>query len=61
MAENLNPVLGNMAKDPKATEDFSKETEEVITRAGTMVKAGRLEEAIEDILVLEKKTRGAAD
>jgi len=61
MADNINPVLGNMAKDPKATEDFSKETEEVIARADTMVKAGRLEEALEDILVLEKKTRGASD
>jgi len=61
MAENINPVLGNLAKDPKATEDFSKETEEVIARADTMVKAGRLEEAVEDILVLEKKTRTACD
>jgi len=61
MADNINPVLGNMAKDPKATEDFTKETEEVIARAGTMVKAGRLEEAVEDILVLEKKTRMASD
>jgi len=61
MAENINPVLGNLAKDPKATEDFSKETEEVIARADTMVKAGRIEEAIEDILVLEKKTRMACD
>jgi len=60
MAE-LNPVLGNLAKDPKATEDFSKETEEVIARAETMLKAGRLDEAIEDILVLEKKTRTASD
>jgi len=61
MAEELNPVLGNLAKDPKATEDYSKETEEVIARADTMVKAGRLEEAIEDILTLEKKTRTACD
>ena len=61
MAENINPVLGNMAKDPKATEDYSKETEELIARAETMVKAGRLEEATDEILLLEKKTRIAAD
>mmetsp|Transcript_11908 Transcript_11908/g.27778 ORF Transcript_11908/g.27778 Transcript_11908/m.27778 type:complete len:459 (-) Transcript_11908:58-1434(-) len=61
MAENLNPVLGNMAKDPKATEDYSKETEEMIAKAGTMAKAGRLEEATDEILILEKKTRTAAD
>jgi len=61
MAENLNPVLGNLAKDPKATEDYSKETEDVIAKGDTMLKAGRLEEAIEDILTLEKKTRTACD
>lgn len=61
MAENINPVLGNLAKDPKATEDYTKETEEVISRSETMAKAGRLDEAVEDILTLEKKTRGASD
>jgi len=61
MTENINPVLGNLAKDPKAVEDYSKETEEVIARADTMVKAGRLEEAVEDILTLEKKTRQGYD
>mmetsp|Transcript_27487 Transcript_27487/g.63558 ORF Transcript_27487/g.63558 Transcript_27487/m.63558 type:complete len:457 (-) Transcript_27487:81-1451(-) len=61
MAENLNPVLGNMAKDPKATEDFTKETEEIMAKAETMAKAGRLEEATDEILLLEKKTRMSAD
>lgn len=61
MADNINPVLGNLSKDPKATEDYAKETEEVLARAGTMSKAGRLEEAIEDILTLEKKTRLSSD
>eukprot|EP00747_Dinoflagellata_sp_TGD_P161740 gnl/TRDRNA2_/TRDRNA2_178557_c0_seq1.p1 gnl/TRDRNA2_/TRDRNA2_178557_c0~~gnl/TRDRNA2_/TRDRNA2_178557_c0_seq1.p1 ORF type:complete len:464 (+),score=166.53 gnl/TRDRNA2_/TRDRNA2_178557_c0_seq1:87-1478(+) len=57
----LNPVLGNLAKDPKATEDFSKETEEIIGRAETMAKAGRIDEAVEEVLVLEKKTRTSSD
>lgn len=61
MADNINPVLGNLAKDPKAVEDFGKETEEVLARSETMVKAGRLEEAVEDILALEKKTRQGYD
>jgi 26S proteasome regulatory subunit N5 len=61
MAEDLNPVLGNMAKDPKATEDFSKETEEVIARVDTMAQAGRVEEAVEEMLALEKKTRMSSD
>mmetsp|Transcript_76716 Transcript_76716/g.197600 ORF Transcript_76716/g.197600 Transcript_76716/m.197600 type:complete len:459 (-) Transcript_76716:220-1596(-) len=61
MAENLNPVLGNLAKDPKATEDYGKETEELIARVDTMKAAGRVEEAVEEMLVLEKKTRTASD
>lgn len=61
MAEELNPVLGSLAKDPKATEDYSKETEELIARVDTMASAGRLEEAVEELLALEKKTRTASD
>jgi len=61
MAENLNPVLGSLANDPKATEDYSKEAEELLARAETMRQAGRLEEAVEELLVLEKKCRMASD
>jgi len=61
MAENINPVLGNLAKDPKATEDYGKETDEVIARADTMAKAKRVDEAVEELLALEKKTRLASD
>jgi len=61
MAENLNPVLGNLAKDPKATEDYSKDAEDLIGRADTMAKAGRLDEAIEELFALEKKCRMACD
>eukprot|EP00928_Gymnodinium_smaydae_P027456 TRINITY_DN21233_c0_g5_i1.p1 TRINITY_DN21233_c0_g5~~TRINITY_DN21233_c0_g5_i1.p1 ORF type:complete len:459 (+),score=126.34 TRINITY_DN21233_c0_g5_i1:63-1439(+) len=61
MADTLNPVLGNLAKDPKATEDYSKDAEELIARSDTMVKAGRLDEAVEELNALEKKTRTAAD
>eukprot|EP00446_Apocalathium_sp_SHHI-4_P071468 CAMPEP_0177564712 /NCGR_PEP_ID=MMETSP0369-20130122/73759_1 /TAXON_ID=447022 ORGANISM="Scrippsiella hangoei-like, Strain SHHI-4" /NCGR_SAMPLE_ID=MMETSP0369 /ASSEMBLY_ACC=CAM_ASM_000364 /LENGTH=403 /DNA_ID=CAMNT_0019052013 /DNA_START=1 /DNA_END=1209 /DNA_ORIENTATION=- len=61
MAQELNPVLGNMANDPKATEDFSKDAEEVIERVDTMKQAGRVEEAVEEMLALEKKCRQACD
>jgi len=61
MADNINPVLGNLAKDPKATEDFSKDVEEIMSRSDTMTKAGRLEEAVEEILALEKKCRMSCD
>jgi len=61
MADTLNPLLGSLAKDPKATEDFTKEAEELIARVDTMASAGRLEEAVEHLLNLEKKTRQASD
>jgi len=61
MAEDLNPVLGSLAHDPKATEDYSKDTEEVIARAETMRAAGRVDEAVEELLALEKKCRIASD
>lgn len=60
-SEVLNPALGNLAKDPKATEDYTKETEEIIARAGTMAKAGRVDEAVDEILLLEKKARVGSD
>lgn len=60
-ADTLNPVLGNMAKDPKATEDYSKEADEVITRSETMAKAGRVDEAVEELLAVEKKARLVSD
>lgn len=56
-ADTLNPLLGSLAKDPKATEDFSKEVEELLSRVDTMATAGRVEEAVEQLLSLEKKTR----
>jgi 26S proteasome regulatory subunit N5 len=60
-ADVLNTGLGSLAKDPKATEDFSKEAEEVLAKATTQHKAGRTEEAVEEILAVEKKARQACD
>jgi len=61
MAVNLNPELGSLVNDPKATEDFTKETDELVARAGTMQQAGRIDEAVEEMLVLEKKCRMSSD
>lgn len=58
---DINPVLGNLAKDPKATEDCSKDVEELLARVDATAQAGRLEEAVEELLTLEKKCRLAAD
>lgn len=58
---DLNPVLGSLAKDPKATEDFSKDAEEAASRADALKQAGRLDDAVEELLALEKKCRQASD
>ncbi len=49
--------LESLIKDPKATEDFSAVAEDLIPKAKKMVQAGRIDEAIEELLALEKKAR----
>lgn len=53
--------LDPLVKDPKAVEDFSEAANELIPKAQTLAKAGRLEEAVEELLALEKKARFAFD
>ena len=51
-----------MTKDAKMQEDFSKDTESLLTEIAPMMKdAGRREEALERILALEKKARMGFD
>mmetsp|Transcript_31002 Transcript_31002/g.68078 ORF Transcript_31002/g.68078 Transcript_31002/m.68078 type:complete len:463 (-) Transcript_31002:173-1561(-) len=57
----INEGLDSLVKDPKAVEDYSKETEEMLAKADSLVKSGRHEEAVEELLVLEKKARMACD
>lgn len=62
--ESAATLLGDMeslTKDPQATEDFSKQTDDLIARAQTLIKAGRLEEATDELLFLEKKSRQSCD
>jgi 26S proteasome regulatory subunit N5 len=53
--------LDPLVKDPKATEDFSQAANEVIPKAQTLARAGRLREAVDELLALEKKARFAFD
>lgn len=54
---NLDPLV----KDPKATEDYSQSANELIPKAQSLARAGRLDEAVEELLALEKKARFAFD
>jgi 26S proteasome regulatory subunit N5 len=53
--------LDPLVKDPKATEDFSDIANEVIPKAQTLARAGRMAEAVDELLALEKKARFAFD
>lgn len=55
--EHLDPLV----KDPKATEDYSATANELIPKAESLARAGRLAEAVEELLALEKKARFAFD
>ena len=55
--DHLDPLV----KDPKAVEDFSELANEVIPKAESLARAGRMGEAIESLLAVEKKARFAFD
>ena len=58
----LNEGLESLTKDAKMQEDFSKDTESLLSEIAPMMKdAGRREEALERILALEKKARMGFD
>ncbi|KAF4692305.1 26S proteasome non-ATPase regulatory subunit 12 [Perkinsus olseni] len=64
----VNRGLDSLVKDPRATQDFSAEADTVISNSRDMAKArfvfasaGRLDEALEALAVLEKKARQASD
>eukprot|EP00919_Chromeraceae_sp_WS-2016_P035464 GHVR01084099.1.p1 GENE.GHVR01084099.1~~GHVR01084099.1.p1 ORF type:complete len:459 (+),score=102.42 GHVR01084099.1:83-1459(+) len=63
MAEQISLLQETdpLTKDPKAQEDYSKETSDVIAVANELDKGGRIEEAVEAVLAVEKKARQASD
>jgi len=60
-AQVINAGLDPLAQDPKSTTDYSKEVTELLEKVDNWVKSNRITEAVEEILVLEKKCRMASD
>ncbi|KAI9029370.1 PCI domain-containing protein [Hyaloraphidium curvatum] len=50
-----------MTDAPKQEKDFTKEVDEELPKAVALAQAGRLHDALESLLVLEKQTRTSAD
>lgn len=57
----LNQGLDPLAQDPHATADYTKDVSELLTKVDTLEKANRVQEAVEEIMALEKKCRMASD
>ncbi|KAF4667934.1 26S proteasome non-ATPase regulatory subunit 12 [Perkinsus chesapeaki] len=57
----VNRGLDSLVKDPRATQDFSKEADSVIVTSRDMAKAGRLDDALDALMALEKKARQSSD
>jgi len=60
-AQILNTGLESLTTDPTAQEDFSKAVVEVLKKVDDLAKAKRYDEAVEEILLLEKKCRQGND
>lgn len=57
----IHEGLESLVKDPTATEDFTKDVEEVLKKADQLIAQKRFDDATEEILILEKKCRQASD
>ncbi len=58
MGDNiLSEGIESLVKDPKALEDFSSDLETLMPRLESLAKGGRLVEAQEEALLLEKRAR----
>jgi 26S proteasome regulatory subunit N5 len=61
MSNILAEGIESLIKDPKALEDYSNELSELLPKVDILVKGGRLIEATELMLLLEKKARVSYD
>jgi len=58
----LNAGLESLTQDAKATEDYTAQVADLLdNKVETLIKANRLDDAAEEILVLEKKCRQSSD
>eukprot|EP00922_Rhytidocystis_sp_ex-Travisia-forbesii_P055631 GHVS01082402.1.p1 GENE.GHVS01082402.1~~GHVS01082402.1.p1 ORF type:complete len:470 (+),score=72.75 GHVS01082402.1:31-1440(+) len=60
-ASSLLGALDSLVNDPRASDDYSSQTDKLVPEARALAKAGRLQEAIDELLVLEKKSRQSSD
>lgn len=60
-AQVINAGLDPLAQDPHATVDYTKDVSDLLAKVETLGKANRVQEAVEEILALEKKCRMASD
>eukprot|EP01071_Lankesteria_metandrocarpae_P003264 Lankesteria_metandrocarpae@DN2859_c0_g1_i2.p1 len=60
-ASILSGELSSLTNDPVATDDLTEATNKAISDADILFKANRTADAIEELLVIEKKSRQAAD
>eukprot|EP00922_Rhytidocystis_sp_ex-Travisia-forbesii_P055630 GHVS01082401.1.p1 GENE.GHVS01082401.1~~GHVS01082401.1.p1 ORF type:complete len:470 (+),score=83.88 GHVS01082401.1:271-1680(+) len=60
-AASLLGELDSLVKDPRATDDHTAQTDKLLPEARALAQAGRLQEAVDELLVLEKKARQSCD
>eukprot|EP00922_Rhytidocystis_sp_ex-Travisia-forbesii_P055632 GHVS01082403.1.p1 GENE.GHVS01082403.1~~GHVS01082403.1.p1 ORF type:complete len:478 (+),score=72.78 GHVS01082403.1:73-1506(+) len=60
-AASLLGELDSLVKDPRATDDLTNETDKLIPEARALAQTGRLQEAVDELLVLEKRSRQSCD
>jgi 26S proteasome regulatory subunit N5 len=60
-AKMMQEDLEAMVKDARPSADFTAEADEALAKAENLVKAGRTDEALEELFAVEKKARVASD
>lgn len=57
----MSPELDSLVKDPKCSKDLSEQAGVVLAEAETLKNAGRIKDALDNIMSFEKLARNAAD
>jgi 26S proteasome regulatory subunit N5 len=60
-AKMMQEDLESLVKDARPSADFTAEADEALAKAENLVKAGRTDEALEELFAVEKKARVASD
>jgi 26S proteasome regulatory subunit N5 len=60
-AKMMEEDLASLVRDAKPSADLTPEADEALAKNESLVKAGRIDEAVEELLAVEKKARMACD